>query len=48
LDRLPNLSARLRDADASTKRLIYDAFDLRVVYGLLFDEPAAQAQPKRT
>ena len=32
LDRLPDLTERLRDADDATKRALFDAFDLRVVY----------------
>lgn len=29
---LPDLSEHLREADADTKRLVFDAFDLRVAY----------------
>jgi hypothetical protein len=29
---VPDLSERLRDADDATKRALFDAFDLRVVY----------------
>lgn len=32
LDRVPDLSERLRDADGATKRALFDAFDLRVVF----------------
>jgi site-specific DNA recombinase len=32
LDQVPDLSERLRDADDATKRAVFDAFDLRVVY----------------
>jgi site-specific DNA recombinase len=32
LDQVPDLSERLRDADDSTKRALFDAFDLRVVF----------------
>lgn len=32
LDQVPDLSERLRDADNATKRALFDAFDLRVVY----------------
>ena len=32
LDHVPDLSERLRDADDATKRALFDAFDLRVVY----------------
>ena len=32
LGQMPDLSERLRDADAATKRVLFDAFDLRVVY----------------
>jgi site-specific DNA recombinase len=32
LDQVPDLSDRLRDADDATKRALFDAFDLRVVY----------------
>jgi hypothetical protein len=32
LDQVPDLSQRLRDADDATKRALFDAFDLRVVY----------------
>lgn len=32
LDKLPDLTERLRGADNATKRALFDAFDLRVVY----------------
>lgn len=32
LDQVPDLSKRLRNADDATKRALFDAFDLRVVY----------------
>jgi site-specific DNA recombinase len=32
LDQVPDLSERLRDADCTTKRALFDAFDLRVIY----------------
>jgi hypothetical protein len=32
LDRVPDLSERLRNADDATKRALFDAFDLRVAY----------------
>ncbi len=32
LDQVPDLSERLRNADDATKRALFDAFDLRVVY----------------
>lgn len=32
LDQVPDLSERLRDADGATKRALFEAFDLRVVY----------------
>jgi hypothetical protein len=32
LDQLPDLSDRLRDADDATKRALFDALDLRVVF----------------
>jgi hypothetical protein len=32
LDKLPDLTGRLRDADDATKRALFDAFDLRVAY----------------
>jgi site-specific DNA recombinase len=32
LDQVPDLSERLRDADDATKRALFDAFDLRVIY----------------
>jgi hypothetical protein len=35
LARLPDLSEALRDADAATKRQVFDAFDLRCVYDKL-------------
>ena len=32
LDQIPDLAERLRDAPNATKRALFDAFDLRVVY----------------
>jgi hypothetical protein len=35
LERLPDLSRALREASQDTKRLVFDAFDLRVAYDKL-------------
>ncbi len=32
LDQVPDLSERLHDVDDATKRALFDAFDLRIVY----------------
>jgi hypothetical protein len=43
LDQVPDLSERLRDADDSTKRALFDAFDLRVVYDKTSDRLSISA-----
>ena len=43
LDKLPDLTERLRDADDSTKRALFDAFDLRVVYNKANDRLSISA-----
>ncbi|MGD1058768.1 MAG: hypothetical protein ABR992_15295 [Solirubrobacteraceae bacterium] len=43
LDQVPNLSERLRDADDATKRALFDAFDLRVVYDKTSDRLSISA-----
>jgi hypothetical protein len=43
LDQVPDLSERLRDADNATKRTLYDAFDLRVVYDKASDRLSISA-----
>jgi hypothetical protein len=35
LERLPNLSERLREASRGTRRAVFDAFELRIVYDKL-------------
>ena len=43
LDQVPDLSERLRDADDATKRALFDAFDLRVVYDKASDRLSISA-----
>jgi hypothetical protein len=43
LDDLPDLSERLRNADEATKRALFDAFDLRVVYDKASDRLSISA-----
>jgi hypothetical protein len=43
LDQVPDLSWRLRDADDATKRALFDAFDLRVVYDKASDQLSISA-----
>ena len=43
LDKLPDLTERLRDADDATKRALFDAFDLRVVYDKTSDRLSISA-----
>jgi hypothetical protein len=43
LDKLPDLTGRLRDADDATKRALFDAFDLRVVYDKASDRLSISA-----
>ena len=45
LDRVPDLSERLRNADDATKRALFDAFDLRVVYDKMGDRLSISATP---
>jgi site-specific DNA recombinase len=45
LDRVPDLSERLRDADAAAKRALFDAFDLRVVHDKTADRLVASHFP---
>jgi hypothetical protein len=40
---VPDLSERLRDADDATKRALFDAFDLRVVYDKASDRLSISA-----
>jgi hypothetical protein len=42
-DQVPDLSDRLRDADKATKRALFDAFDLRVVYDKASDRLSISA-----
>jgi site-specific DNA recombinase len=43
LDQVPDLAERLRDADRATKRALFDAFDLRVVYDKTSDRLSISA-----
>ena len=43
LDQVPDLSKRLCDADNATKRALFDAFDLRVVYDKASDRLSISA-----
>jgi hypothetical protein len=40
---VPDLTERLRDADDATKRALFDAFDLRVVYDKTSDRLSISA-----
>jgi hypothetical protein len=48
LDQVPDLSERLRDAPNSTKRALFDAFDLRVVYDKADDRLSISAKLTET
>jgi hypothetical protein len=43
LDQIPDLAERLRGADNATKRALFDAFDLRVVYDKASDRLSISA-----
>ena len=43
LDQVPDLAERLRGADNATKRALFDAFDLRVIYDKVSDRLSISA-----
>ena len=43
LDQVPDLAERLHDADNATKRALFDAFDLRVIYDKASDRLSVSA-----
>ncbi len=48
LDQVPDLSERLRNADDATKRALFDAFDLRVVYDKASDRLSISGHADRS